>query len=221
MRVTSDAAELLEVLDEAGEPTGTSKARAEVHRDGDWHRAFHLWVMHPDGHVLLQRRSRTKDLAGGKVDVSVAGHVRPGETVLDMLREAEEEIGLEVAPGRADFLATLRSERRYPDGAVDREFQDVYVTLVEGHELTDYALDCAEVTVLYEAPLERLIGFYRDGGSLPVAGWDCQQRHNHALLIEDDVIEEGRALTLESLVLVEAWWREVELQLAPGRDAAT
>jgi isopentenyldiphosphate isomerase len=206
MRVTSDATELLEVLDEAGEPTGTSKARAEVHRDGDWHRAFHLWVMHPDGHVLLQRRSRAKDLAGGKVDVSVAGHVRPGETVLDMLREAEEEIGLTVTPGRADYLVTLRSERRYPDGLVDREFQDVYVTLVEGRELTDYALDCAEVTVLYEAPLERLAAFYRDGGSLPVAGWDCQRRRNDALLIEEDVIDEGRALTVESLELLGAWW---------------
>lgn len=204
--MTSDAAEPLEVLDEAGEPMGTSKSRAEVHRDGDWHRAFHLWVMHPDGHVLLQRRARSKDLAGGKVDVSVAGHVRPGETVLDMLREAEEEIGLTVAPGRVDFLATLRSERRYPDGLVDREFQDVYATLVDDRELTDYALDCAEVTVLYEAPLPRLAGFYRDGGALPVAGWDCQQRHNHALLIADDVIEEGRALTLESLELLGAWW---------------
>jgi 8-oxo-dGTP pyrophosphatase MutT (NUDIX family) len=136
--------------------------------------------------------------------------VRPGETVLDMLREAEEEIGLTVAPGRADYLVTLRSERRYPDGAVDREFQDVYVTLVEGRELTDYALDCAEVTVLYEAPLERLVAFYRDGGSLPVAGWDCQQRHNHALLISDDVIEEGRALTLESLEHVQRWWASHE-----------
>jgi isopentenyldiphosphate isomerase len=66
MDVSPDATELLEVLDEAGEPTGARKARAEVHRDGDWHRAFHLWVMHPDGHVLLQRRSRAKDLAAAR-----------------------------------------------------------------------------------------------------------------------------------------------------------
>jgi isopentenyldiphosphate isomerase len=201
-----DASEVLDVLDQHGEPTGETKTRAAIHRDGDWHRAFHLWVVHPDGCVLVQRRARTKDLAGGKIDVSVAGHVRPGETVLDVLREAEEEIDLTLRPGALEFLLTQRSERRYPDGAVDREFQDVYATLVEDRELTDYALDCDEVTVLYEAPLARLVAFYRDGGSLAVAGWDCQRRRNDALLVDEDLIEQGRDLTLTSLEHVQRWW---------------
>ena len=197
---------MLEVLDEAGQATGARKARAAIHRDGDWHRAFHLWVVHPDGHVLLQRRAPQKDLAGGKVDVSVAGHVRPAETLLDILREAEEEIGLVLRPGDLDFLATIRSERRYPDGAIDCEFQDVYVTLVADRALHDYYMDCSEVTVLYEAPLARVQALYRDGGSLPVAGWDCQQRRNDALLIEEDLITEGRAQTAASLAGVSEWW---------------
>ena len=199
---------MLEVLDEAGLPTGALKARAAIHRDGDWHRAFHLWVMHPDGRVLLQRRAPQKDLAGGKVDVSVAGHLRPGETLLDILREAEEEIGLALRPGDLDFLETIRSVRRYPSGEVDREFQDVYVTLVADRGLHDYFMDCREVTVLYEAPLVRVLALYRDAGSLPVAGWDCQQRHNDALLIEDDLIAEGRAQTAASLARVADWWAE-------------
>ncbi len=208
MQANSD--EILEVLDDAGLPTGALKARAAIHRDGDWHRAFHLWVMHPDGHVLLQRRSAHKDLAGGKVDVSVAGHVRPGETLLDILREAEEEIGLVLRPGDLDFLETICSDRRYPSGEVDREFQDVYVTLVADRALHDYFMDCREVTVLYEAPLARVLALYRDGGALPVAGWDCQQRRNDALLIEEDLIAEGRAQTAASLAGVSDWWVERE-----------
>ncbi|MFO8150831.1 MAG: NUDIX domain-containing protein, partial [Trueperaceae bacterium] len=101
--MTDDAGEVLDLLDEHGDPTGEVKRRADVHRDGDWHRAFHLWVMHPDGYVLLQRRSRTKDLAAGKVDVSVGGHLRAGEIWLDALREAEEEIGLTLGPGDVDL----------------------------------------------------------------------------------------------------------------------
>ena len=204
----ADDTELLDLLDEHGRPTGRAKRRAEVHRDGDWHRAFHLWVVHPDGYVLLQRRSHTKDLAAGKVDVSVGGHLRAGEIWLDALREAEEEIGLEVGPADVDLLGTERSERRYPDGSIDREFQDVYVALVPDRALHDYHLRCDEVLVLYEAPLARAIELYRDGRALPAAGWDCQRRRNDALLVPEDLIAEGRAGTLASLERLAAWWAE-------------
>jgi isopentenyldiphosphate isomerase len=202
----NDVDELLEVLDEAGLPTGRTKPRAQVHRDGDWHRAFHLWVVHADGHVVLQRRAPSKDLAGGCVDVSVAGHVRPGETALDMLREAREEIGLGLRPGEITFLDTVRSERRYPDGAIDREFQDVYAVAVEHTSLEQYVLPCDEVDVVYEAPLARTIDLYRDGTPLAVAGWDCMGRPNHALLVVDDLIGPARAATAASLERVRAWW---------------
>jgi isopentenyldiphosphate isomerase len=203
-----DTAESLDLLDEHGDPTGQRKPRADVHRDGDWHRAFHLWVMHPDGYVLLQRRAKTKDLAPGKVDVSVGGHLRAGEIWLDALREAEEEIGLEVGPADVEFLGTERSERRYPDGSIDREFQEVYAAMVEGRGLQDYYLRCDEVLVLYEAPLARVIELFRDGRPLPVAGWDCQQRSNDALLVPEDLISEGRVGTLASLERLAAWWGE-------------
>jgi len=204
----NDGDELFDVLDDTGTPTGRAKRRAAVHRDGDWHRAFHLWVVHPDGYVLLQRRSREKDLAPGKVDVSVGGHLRAGEVWLHALREAEEEIGLEVGPADVEFLGTERSERCYPDGSIDREFQDVYVSLVLDRALHDYHLRCDEVLVLYEAPLARVIELYRDGRPLPVAGWDCQQRRNDALLVPGDLIAEGRAGTLASLERLAAWWVE-------------
>jgi isopentenyldiphosphate isomerase len=202
-----DAHELLEVLDADGQPTGRTKARGAVHRDGDWHRAFHLWVLHPDGSVLLQRRSATKDLAAGRVDVSVAGHVRPGVLWVDALREAEEEIGLVLRPADVDFVHELRSERRYPDGRVDREFQDVYACVVPDHELRDYAPACDEVAVLYQAPLERALALYREGTPLPVAGWDCMRRTNDALLVVDDLIAEARTATAGSLEALGAWWR--------------
>ena len=203
-----EALEALDVLDDEGRPTGVAKPRSEVHRDGDWHRAFHLWVLHPDGYVLLQRRAAVKELAGGKVDVSVAGHPRTGETLLGVLREAEEEIGLEVRPGEVDFIETMRSERRYPDGRVDREFQDVYAVVAEGRDLCDYHLRCDEVPVLYAVPLAKAIDLYRAGAPLPAAGWDCQGRRNDALLVAEDLIAEGRETTLASLERLAAWWAE-------------
>jgi isopentenyldiphosphate isomerase len=204
----NDGDEVLEVLDEAGLPTGTLKARADVHRDGDWHRAFHLWVVHPDAHVLLQRRAKAKDLAGGKIDVSVAGHLRPGETLLDAVREADEEIGLVVRPGELEFLETIRSERRYETGEIDREFQDVYAVTVTDRQLHAYVLPCAEVSVLYEVPLARALALYRDGTPVAVGGWDCMHRVNDALLIEADLIEQARGATVGSLERLAAWVEE-------------
>ncbi len=195
-----DRAEMLEILDPDGQPSGRQKPRGEIHRDGDWHRAFHLWIVRERRLVLLQRRARSKDLAGGLIDVTVGGHMRPGETLPDMLREVEEELGVEVRPGELHYLGTFREQRQYRD-ALDREFQETYL-LLDDRPLEHYTLDCREVSVLYEAPLEAVLGLYRQGGHLAAAGWDCQQRHNNALLIEADLIEQARAGTTAALELV-------------------
>ena len=39
-----DPGELFDVVRGDGAPTGRIKPRAAVHRDGDWHRAVHVWV---------------------------------------------------------------------------------------------------------------------------------------------------------------------------------
>lgn len=197
------ADEPLELLDDAGLPLGAGKARAQVHADGDWHRAFHLWVVREGRLVLFQRRARAKDLEGGRIDVTVGGHVRLGETLVDVVREAEEEIGLQVRPGDLTYLGSARSVRRYHD-ALDREVQDVYVVRDE-RPLSAYGLACDEVEVLYEVPLERAINLYREGAYIAVAGFDCQQRANNALLVEADLIPQGRALTAGALERIRDW----------------
>ncbi len=201
--MTTPADELLALLDDDGAPLGRGKARAAVHADGDWHRAFHLWVVREGRLVLLQRRSRRKDLEGGRIDVSVGGHVRVGETLVDIVREAEEEIGLVVRPGQLTFLGSVRSVRTY-ENALDREVQDVYAVRDE-RPVTEYALACHEVEVLYEVPVERAIDLYREGRYVAAAGYDCLRRVSNALLVEDDLITQGRALTARALERLRDW----------------
>jgi hypothetical protein len=71
--------------------------------------------------------------------------------------------------------------------------------------LTEYALACDEVEVLYEVPLERAIDLYREGRYVAAAGYDCQRRVSNALLIEDDLITQGRALTARALERLREW----------------
>jgi len=61
------------------------------------HRAVHGAVFHPDGRILLQKRSQTKRVQPGRWDMSVGGHLISGEDWSDaLLRETEEELGVKV-----------------------------------------------------------------------------------------------------------------------------
>ncbi len=199
--------EPLDVLDAAGLPTGEVKARGQVHRDGDWHRAIHIWIVQHGRYVLLQRRSRDKRLEPLKLDVSVGGHLRAGETLLDALREAEEELGLELRPGQVEYLGTAVSERFYPQldpPLVDREHQDVYVAL-DDRPLPAYRLQASEVDTLYEVPLEKAIALIETGEPVAAAGFDSMRRPSDALLYEADLLSQGRELHVEALRRVAAY----------------
>jgi isopentenyldiphosphate isomerase len=195
--------ELLDVLTPDGVLTGEVKPRTEIHREGLWHRSFHLWIIKERRYVLFQRRAKTKDLEPGKLDVTVGGHFGAGETLKDVIREVEEEIGLQVNLGELRYLETRPVERFYPH-AVDREFQEVYALHCD-QELDQYFLNRDEVHVLYEVPLERAVELYREGTPVAAAGFDAYRRPNHALLIPDDLIEQARPDVVDVLEKIEAW----------------
>ena len=82
---------------EAPQRLNVMKARGEVHRDGDWHRSVHIWLVDTEGRLVLQRRSKFKDTHPGLLDVSCAGHITGADGVLETsVRELEEELGLSV-----------------------------------------------------------------------------------------------------------------------------
>lgn len=121
--------ELFDVCDQRGRPTGRTKPRLLVHRDGDWHRSFHCWIValrNQQPHLVLQRRALTKETWAGLWDVSVAGHYAAGEGIEGGLREIREEMGLEVDAAELVQIGWRRQEVFYPDGLIEREIQDVF-----------------------------------------------------------------------------------------------
>lgn len=91
--------EIFDVVDEADAVTGQA-TRREVHEKGLLHRAVHVFVINRHGELLLQKRSRFKDVHPEVWDSSVAGHLDSGEDyVTAAIRELEEEMGVTgVAP---------------------------------------------------------------------------------------------------------------------------
>ena len=118
-----DEGELLDVYDDVGTHVGV-KGRAAVHRDGDWHRCVHLWVVSASG-VLLQRRGAGKASWPGALDATAAGHVGAGESVeAGGAREIAEELGVAFTPEQLVPLG-VRAIVDRSGGLVNREFQHV------------------------------------------------------------------------------------------------
>ncbi len=107
-----DPEELLEIVNEQGNVIGILP-RSEIHGNPALiHRVVHVLVFNKKGELLLQKRSMNKDVAPGKWDTSVGGHVNPGEELLEAVnREMKEELGITICkPG---FLYTYIHSNPY------------------------------------------------------------------------------------------------------------
>lgn len=91
--------ELLDIVDEYGEPTGKTIERRIAHQKGIRHRTSHVWILRYKNNslqVLLQKRSDQKDSYPGCYDISSAGHIPAGvDYISSALRELKEELGYE------------------------------------------------------------------------------------------------------------------------------
>jgi isopentenyldiphosphate isomerase len=87
--------ELFEIVNENGEVIGTAP-RSECHGNPALvHRAAHVLVFNGEGKLLLQLRSKDKDIQPGKWDTSVGGHLAVGEGYEQAaVREMAEELGI-------------------------------------------------------------------------------------------------------------------------------
>ncbi|MCY4146685.1 MAG: NUDIX domain-containing protein [Chloroflexi bacterium] len=146
--------ERFDIYDEALTHIGT-KSRAAVHRDGDWHQVFHCWVVGRDAQgefVILQKRGPAQDAYPGKVDISAAGHLVAGETVVDGVRELHEELGLRV---NFDELRSLgrRVGIARADGLIDRQICHVFLYRCD-QPLRDYTFAADEIDGLLKLRLD-------------------------------------------------------------------
>lgn len=105
--------EWLEIVDEHDCIIGRAR-RSECHGNPALiHRTSHVVVFGSDGRLLLQKRSRQKDVQPGKWDTAVGGHLAPGENYEQAARrETCEELGVDLSHQTLEFLFRHRIRNR-------------------------------------------------------------------------------------------------------------
>jgi isopentenyldiphosphate isomerase len=162
LEAAQDPGEPFDVITADGRPTGRVKTRAEIHRDGDWHRAIHVWVAGVDDRgapfLTFQRRSHHKDTWPARYDATVGGHYRAGEALAETLREVEEEIGIIPDPNELRSVGVRVCANEAQPGIIDREIQDVFLWR-DDRPLKSFRPNSAELAALVRFPLETLVPF--------------------------------------------------------------
>lgn len=138
--------ELLDVLDENGNPTGIAKTKEEIYDNGYWHRSVHIWIINDNQELLVQKRNPFKKTFPNLWAISSAGHVIAGEdSITSGIRELKEELGVDASKEELEYLFTIKREQPYKDSKI-RVIDDVYLlhknidvenTKLQVEELTD------------------------------------------------------------------------------------
>ena len=144
--------EYIDIVDQNNNPTGEVKEKLQSHEDGNFHRTAHIWIMNDKKELLLQKRSATKKSHPNCWDISGAGHIRAGESVINgAIRELKEELGVEAKEKDLQYISTIKSTKN----PKNMEFGYVYL-LRCNKKIEDYIFEDEEVSKVKYVHFEEL-----------------------------------------------------------------
>jgi isopentenyldiphosphate isomerase len=161
-------AEMIDIYDENMVKIGT-KERKKVHLDGDWHRAFHCWIVYRDknnqDYMVVQRRGPDKDLFPNALDITAAGHYESGETIEQGIREVKEELGINIS--YKDLIPLgIKFDVAKIGNVINREFDDVFL-YINNKDIGEYNFQVEEVSGLAVFKIDEALEMYA-GNNKPV-----------------------------------------------------
>lgn len=120
--------EIIDILTSDGKPTGKTALKSEAHKNGWFHATVHIWLFTSDKKILLQKRALTKKVFPGLWDISVAGHIGAGESILTSAkREVLEEIGLELEEKDLIKIGTRIHQVSHKNEIIDNEHHHIFI----------------------------------------------------------------------------------------------
>ncbi|MGH7575085.1 MAG: isopentenyl-diphosphate Delta-isomerase [Longimicrobiales bacterium] len=117
-------AERVVLVDPSDNQIGTEE-KLRAHQTGQLHRAFSVFVFHPSGDVLLQKRATDKYHSGGLWSNACCGHPRPGaELRAEAQRRLHEEMGIECS---LEEVFSFQYRSALPGGLTENELDHVFI----------------------------------------------------------------------------------------------
>lgn len=181
------------------EKTGITKSREQAFADGDWIPTFILTVIRtsPVPAILFQFRHRNKSWEPGKLDISASGHYKAGESMLDGLREAEEELGITYKTEDVRFLGRWLYVGFDTDKRERKNVVHVFA-VIDNTSLSRYTLQEDEVEGLYALPIDEIITIMkRPDHQFSAVGIDAGHKPSMITVTSDMFIRDWNNLKLK------------------------
>lgn len=143
-----DSEERIDILNADGSFTGKSCSKFEIHTKGYYHNTSHVWLYNDNGNILLSQRAASKSISPLLWNVSAAGHVDTGESIIQAaVRETHEELGIKLSENDLEKIGVNKSFRSYPNGIQDNEFHNTFIAKISVLATT-FDIDTDEVAAV-------------------------------------------------------------------------
>lgn len=168
------------------EKSGVIKERSEALSDGDWIGTFNLWIIrsNPVPSLLYQQRGSSTTYEPMKLDVSVGGHYSAGESLLDGLREAKEELGREYDQDEVTYVGKRLQVVKDNKNILRHYVVDIFF-VTDNEPLESFLLEQREVAAIYDCPIESLLQMHEKNIAFSASGVDV-----NGCIVETEVSKE-------------------------------
>ncbi len=108
--------ELWDILDSSGNKTGRVIERGQLMYKGEYHLSVHVWIHNRKGEWLISKRSPEKKTSPNIWEACGGAAVVGEDSLTTALREAKEELGLNLDSKKGRLFTTIIHENQHPPG---------------------------------------------------------------------------------------------------------
>ena len=129
--------EYRDILDENRNPTGRVHKRGESFQKGDYFLCNCCWIMNSAGEFLITRRALGVKWAPGMWGVAGGGVLSGEDSLTAAIREAKEEVGVDLLPHNALLFAHGQIDNAFVDHWLFRQEFDLSQVNLQTDEVID------------------------------------------------------------------------------------